>query len=178
MTLSDIATVASIVSSVALTISLVYVALQVRQAEKNQRGLMQQGRANRLTADLMQLAEPQLASIWIKGLQAPETLEGEELERYLLLCRAAFISGEDSFLQHRAGLLDESAFRSYTAGARGQLSGSSGLRAAWAVLSHQFGPEYVAYIGEQLEHAKLQSMQGRPQQWNSALKAACGDRPA
>jgi hypothetical protein len=177
MTLSDIATVASIVSSVALTISLVYVALQVRQAEKNQRGLMQQGRANRLTADLMQLAEPQLASIWVRGLHAPETLEGEELERYLLLCRAAFISGEDSFLQHRTGLLDESAFRSYTAGVRGQLSGSGGLRAAWAVLSHQFGPEYVAYMSEQLGHAMPQPPQGRPGQWNAALKAARRDQP-
>ena len=48
MALTDIATVSNIVSSAALTISLVYVALQVRQAEKNQRGLMQQGRANRL----------------------------------------------------------------------------------------------------------------------------------
>jgi hypothetical protein len=171
MTLPDIATVASIVSSVALTISLVYVALQVRQAEQNQRGLMQQGRANRLTTDLMQLAEPQLASIWIKGLHAPETLEGEELERYLLLCRAAFISGEDSFLQHRAGLLDERAFRSYTAGTRGQLSGSSGLRAAWALLSAQFGPEYVAYISEQLGHAKPHPAENRSQQWNAALSS-------
>ena len=99
MTLADIATVANIVSSVALTISLVYVALQVRQAEKNQRGLMQQGRANRLTMDLMHIAEPHMASVWIKGLHAPETLAGEELERYLLICRATFISGEDSFLQ-------------------------------------------------------------------------------
>jgi hypothetical protein len=175
MTLSDMATVGSIVSSVALTISLVYVALQVRQAEKNQRGLMQQGRANRLTSDLMQLADPELASIWVRGLQRPESLEGEELERYLLLCRAAFISGEDSFLQHRAGLLDESAFRSYTAGTRGQLSGSRGLRAAWALLSHQFGAEYVAYISEQLGHARPQPAQDRAQQWREALATASGD---
>jgi hypothetical protein len=178
MTLSDIATVASIVSSVALTISLVYVALQVRQAEKNQRGLMQQGRANRLSSDLMLLAEPQMASLWIKGLHTPETLAGEELERYLLLCRAAFISGEDSFLQHCAGLLDESAFRSFTAGVRGQLSGSSGLRAAWALLSHQFGSEFVAYMNEHLAHARLASTQDRPQQWDSALKAACSGQSA
>ena len=161
-----------------LTISLVYVALQVRQAEKNQRGLMQQGRANRLTMDLMHIAEPHMASVWIKGLHAPETLVGEELERYLLICRAAFISGEDSFLQHSAGLLDESAFRSFTAGARGQLSGSGGMRAAWALHSHQFGPEFVAYMDEQLAHATPQSAQDRSQHWTSALKAASNDRPA
>jgi hypothetical protein len=74
MALTDIATVAGIVSSAALTISLVYVALQVRQAEKNQRGLMQQGRANRLDMMLLQMAEPQISSIWIKGSQTPESL--------------------------------------------------------------------------------------------------------
>jgi hypothetical protein len=170
--LADIATVSNIVSSAALTISLVYVALQVRQAEKNQRGLMQQGRANRLTMDLMHIAEPHMASVWIKGLHAPETLVGEELERYLLICRAAFISGEDSFLQHCAGLLDDNAFRSFTAGARGQLSGSSGLRAAWVMLSHQFGPEFVAYMNEQLACASPQSAPDRSQQWKLAVKAA------
>ena len=178
MTLSDIATVGSIVSSVALTISLVYVALQVRQAEKNQRGLMQQGRANRITGDLMQLAEPEMASVWIKGLHAPETLAGEELERYLLLCRAAFISGEDTFLQHAAGLFDETAFRSFTVGARGQLSGSTGLRAAWSLLSHQFGPEYVAYMNEQLAHTTPQAAQDRSLNWIAALKAAATGRPS
>ncbi len=178
MTLSDIATVGNIVSSAALTISLVYVALQVRQAEKNQRGLMQQGGANRLTTDLMHIAQPHMASVWIKGLNAPETLAGEDLERYLLICRAAFISGEDSFLQHRAGLLDESAFRSFTAGVRGQLSTSSGLHAAWTLLSPQFGAEFVAYMNDQLAHATPQSTHDRSQQWTSALKAALGARPA
>jgi hypothetical protein len=45
MILSDAASIASIVGSAAVALSLVYEALQVRQAEKNQRGLMQQARA-------------------------------------------------------------------------------------------------------------------------------------
>ena len=121
----------------------------MRQAEKNQRGLTQQGRANRLTSLLMQLSEPQNAGVWIKGMHAPETLSGEEMERYLLMCRSGFTSMEDSFLQHRAGLLEENAFKSMTAGVRGQL-GSRGMRAAWVLLSAQFGPDFVAYLNQQL----------------------------
>ncbi len=172
MALADIATVAGIVSSVALTISLVYVALQVRQAERNQRGLMQQGRANRVTMDVMHIAEPHMASVWIQGLYKPETLAGEELERYLLMCRAAFISGEDSLLHYKAGLLDERAYRSFAAGARGQLSNSAGLRAAWVMLSPQFGAEFVAFMNEQLAQATPQSMPERSQHWAAAVKAA------
>lgn len=178
MTLSDFATMANILSSVALAISLVYVALQVRQAEKNQRGLMQQGRANRVSTDLLHVAEPQMASIWVKGLHAPQTLAGEELERYLMICRATFISAEDSFLQHSAGHLDEGAFRSFTAGVRGQLASSNGLRAAWVLLAHQFGPEFVAYMNRELAQARPQPAQDRPRQWASALKETGGDQPA
>jgi hypothetical protein len=178
MDLADIATVAGILSSAALTISLIYVALQVRQAEKSQRGLMQQGRANRVTVDLMTIAQPQMASVWVQGMQAPETLTSEELERYLLICRAVFISAEDSFLQHAAGMLDENAFRSFTAGARGQLAGSAGVRAAWSLLSHQFGPEFVAFMDEQLAHATARPAQDRLGQWRAALEATRGKRVA
>ena len=170
MALADIATVAGIISSAALTISLVYVALQVRQAEKNQRGLMQQGRANRLDSMLLQMAEPQIASIWIKGSQTPESLTAEELERYLLICRAAFLSGEDSFLQHKAGLLDETAFRSYSMGARGQLAGSPGMRAAWRMLAHQFGPEFVGFMNGHLAETAGRGVPNRLQEWEAAVK--------
>jgi hypothetical protein len=171
MKLVDIATIADIASSGALAVSLVYLALQVRQAEKNQRGLTQQGRANRLTNLLMQISEPQNAAIWIKGMHAPQSLAGEELERYLLMCRSGFTSMEDSFLQHKAGLLEEAAFNSITGGVRGQLS-SSGMRAAWVLLSHQFGPDFVAYVNEQLATTKLQSPEDRLQRWKSAIKTA------
>ena len=170
MALADIATVAGIVSSAALTISLVYVALQVRQAEKNQRGLMQQGRANRLDMMLLQMAEPQISSIWIKGSQTPESLTAEELERYLLICRAAFLSGEDSFLQHKAGLLDAVAFRSYVAGLKGQLMGSRGLRAAWRIHSNQFGADYSAFVDGVLAQVIPQPTQDRMAMWSNLLQ--------
>src|SRR5205085_1110400 len=109
MGLTDIATIGSIISSVAVALSLVYLALQVRQAERNQRGQMQQGRADRLCGNLIQLSEPATAALWVKGSHAPETLTPEERERFLILCRVAFTSGEDSFLQHRAGLFDQVA---------------------------------------------------------------------
>jgi hypothetical protein len=170
ITLADVATIAGIVSSAALTISLVYVALQVRQAEKNQRGLMQQGRANRLDAMLLGMAEPQLAAVWLKGSRTPAELSALELEQFLHIARAAFLSAEDSFLQHKARLLDETAFRSYSAGVRGQLMGSLGMRAAWRLLAHQFGPEFVAFMEEHLAHASAQGAPNRLEQWSAALK--------
>jgi hypothetical protein len=169
LTLNDIATVAGIVSSAALTVSLVYVALQVRQAEKNQRGLMQQGRANRVDTSLLHIAEPQMASVWTKGSRTPESLAADELERFLMMARATFVSGEDSFLQHKAGLLDEIAFRSFSSGVRGQLAASPGMRAAWRLLAHHFGPEYAAFVDGHMAAAMGQPAPDRMKLWAAAL---------
>jgi hypothetical protein len=43
MTLSDLASIGSLVSGVAVLVSLVYLSSQVRQTEKNQRALMESG---------------------------------------------------------------------------------------------------------------------------------------
>src|SRR5258706_3385402 len=155
MTLSDIASIGSVVSSVAVAISLVYVALQVRQAEKNQRALMQQGRANRVSSTLLEVSEPGRAAVWVKGLQQPQQLTALELEQFLLISRSAFISAEDSFLQHKAGLLDEAAFRSFAAGMRSQFAATPSLRAAWRLLCAGFVPDFVAFMDTAMNETAL-----------------------
>ena len=146
MTLSDVATLASVVSSAAVALSLFYVALQVRQAEKNQRALMQQGRADRAWEGAFRVADPALSAVFYKGLRSPDDLSADELDQFLSICRAAFLSGEDSFLQHKSGLLDRTAYASFVAGLKGYVSGAPGLRAAWRLTSDQFGTEYVAFM--------------------------------
>jgi len=48
MSLSDLASLGSFVSGLAVLISLIYLAIQVQQAEQNQKAQIQQGRAARL----------------------------------------------------------------------------------------------------------------------------------
>jgi hypothetical protein len=170
MNLSDLATIASIVSSAAVALSLVYVALQVRQAEKNQRGLMQQGRADRVSDLRLRIAEgADMAALWTKSARDPENMTADELERYLLLCSAVFISAEDSLLQHRAGLLDEQAFRSWSASAKAQLGASRGMRAAWALLAPQYGREFADYFDALIAKGPPGPAPDRLQAWRDAL---------
>jgi len=108
--------------------------------------------------------------------QAPG-LSAEEMERFLLLCRAAFVSGEDSFLQHRAGLLDETAFRSYVASLKGQLTGSRGLRAAWRILSSQFGAVFSGFVDGVMAQISPQPAPDRMAMWRELLREEA-ERPA
>jgi hypothetical protein len=146
LTLSEVAALASILSSGAIAVSLFYVALQVRQAEKNQRALMQQGRADRAWEGAFRVADPALSAVFYKGLRRPDELSPDELDQFLSMCRAAFLSTEDSFLQNRSGLLDRAAYESFVAGVRGYVAGAPGLRAAWRLTSQQFGPEFAAFM--------------------------------
>ena len=99
---------------------------------------MQQGRADRVSQAALTVANPELALVWQKGLSADLSLSREEFTQWMLLCRAAFLSGEDSFMQYKAGLLSKPAYGSYVAGVSAQLSNPA-LRAAWQLCANQFG---------------------------------------
>jgi hypothetical protein len=66
---------------------------------------MQQGRADRVAQSSLMAADPGLARIFQKGAAADTDFTPEEFMQWTMICRALFISGEDSFLQHKAGLL-------------------------------------------------------------------------
>jgi len=169
MTLSDLSSLGSFISAFAVLISLVYLSLQVKQAEKNQRALMQQGRANRISDNCFTMAEPGLSSIYNRGLRGDETLTAEEIDQYMLIVRGVLISAEDSFLQNHAGLLDPAAFNSFVAGVRQFLS-LPGLRAAWQMSSSQFGEEFACFMNDLMNEAAPAPKSDRVAQWTAALK--------
>jgi hypothetical protein len=169
VSLSDAAAVASIVSSAAVAASLVYVAIQVRQAEKNQRALMQQARADRASDAALRLADPTLSRIWEKGLQTPEDLTLDELGPFLMMCRMSSLSAEDTFLQHRAGLMEEAAYASFVAGVRSISMMHPGLRAGWRMSRRQYGAEFVAFMDE-IMSATPDARVDRMAQWKAAVQ--------
>jgi hypothetical protein len=171
MTLSEIVSIASIVGSAAVALSLVYVALQVRQAEKNQRGLMQQGRADRAFDGSFRVADPAIASVYDKGSYAPEDLSVAELGQFLMICRAMFLSGEDSVLQYKMGLMDAAAFSSFAAGVRGMMAAQPGMRAAWRASSHHYGADFSAFMDEIIRSAPRAPGLDRLAQWKLLARA-------
>ena len=89
----------------------------------------------------------------------------------MLLCRAVFISAEDSFLQHKSGLLDEAAFKSFMAGAGGMMGGAPVLRAAWRISREQYGGEFAAFMSKTVEAVAGGATSDSFARWSAALKA-------
>jgi hypothetical protein len=176
LTLSDVASLAGIVSSAAVALSLVYVAIQVRQAEKNQRALMQQGRADRAWEGAFRVADPALSVVFYKGLRTPAELSADELDQFISICRAAFLSSEDSFLQHKSGLLDRTAYASFVTGLRGYVTAGPGLRAAWRLTAAQFGAEYVAFMDDIVSSTPHAAETDRLARWKEVVRSDQGAR--
>jgi hypothetical protein len=145
MSLSDLAALGSFVSGFAVLISLIYLALQVRQTKRNQQIAIRHSRATRVVELHLALANIAVADAWLHGSGSPERITQTEVGQYNNLCRALFFHFEDSFYQREEGLLNDDAFETVVAGVR--LSARSpGFRAAWKIARPNFGGRFLAFM--------------------------------
>jgi hypothetical protein len=145
MSLSDLASLGSFVSGVAVLLSLIYLALQVRQTKRNQQIAIRHSRASRIVDLQLALADPAVAEAWLHGSGSPQEITRTELSQFTNLCRALFFHFEDSFYQREEGLLNDDAFETVVAGVR--LSARSpGWRAAWRMARPNFGGRFLAFM--------------------------------
>ena len=105
------------VSGVAILTSLIFLYFQLRQinkqvkqAEKNQQSVIRQARAGRSIGIALTGTEPSLADAFIKGAFGDEDISLTQQSQFSAVCRATIINGEDTFYQHKDGLLDEASF--------------------------------------------------------------------
>jgi len=169
MTLEQIFYLTQSIASIAVIGTLIYLGIQIRDTERNQRAIMPQGRADRVSNTTLTLAAtPQLAALWNRVFAADPEFTREELSQLLLVWRVAFISGEDSFLQHRSGALDDAAFDSYTAGLR-QFMRSPVMRAGWRLAAAQYGAEYRTWMDEIMAQASRDPAPDSYARWQRLL---------
>ena len=104
---SEIASIASTVSGLAATVSLIYVGIQIRLSVRHTRASIQQGTAARTTNILFGLMNAETVAIWIEGNGGTPTPELIRERQFHYHCGIAMIAMEDYFSQHELGLLSE-----------------------------------------------------------------------
>jgi hypothetical protein len=137
MTLNTLVNVASLLSSVAVLVSVIYLGLQIRQSARNQRSLMERGRSEQVGNWLQFIAGPDIAPLMLRGNAQDPTLTADERQRYLWCLYPLLLHYEDSFYQKREGMLGDEQYTSI----RNQMQDSAkapGFRAAWAQVCENF----------------------------------------
>jgi hypothetical protein len=154
MSLSDLASIGSLVSGLAVLVSLFYLSLQNRQLERNQRALMNQGVINRGVEIARWLAEPQMSGLRTRLVAGETQFTAEELERLRLQLRVGLTSAQDAYVQHRAGLADQMSLDNVMATMRDVLA-LPVYRALWKSYRANYAPEWCAYIDRMIEETPL-----------------------
>ena len=144
MSLTDVASLGSLLSSAAVLVSLLFLGVQLRQSNRNQRSLMQQGRSTRNVDLLSRLTDPKLTDVLLRVFRGETVADVEYLMLYGYIA-SVFWSYEDCFLQFRSGTLDPKSWASDVATLKRLLSNPA-YRGVWRAVRDAMGTEYKSFI--------------------------------
>jgi len=146
MNLGDFSSVANLASNLAVLVSLLFLGLQVRQGNRNQRSLMQQGRSARNVELLARLGEPNLAKLMTRAAGNEELADAEYYQLYGYLASVLW-SYEDCFFQFRAGMLDAQSWSSDVATLK-RMFANPVYWAVWKAARGALGEDYRSFLDE------------------------------
>jgi hypothetical protein len=170
MTLSDLASLGSFVSGFAVLLSLIFLALQLRQSNANQRALIQMGRSTRVIDSIHRTVEPHLRSVMLRGRSGDTSMSPEEIEAFLQATYAAFMSFEDTYLQSRAGTIDPTAWEVSTERLK-TLFAMPGWRVSWRKRRVMFGSDFARAIDQIVSQARSPAWQDQTASWAADVAA-------
>ena len=136
MSLEQASFLAQILSAIAVFASLVFVGVQLRQANKVAKAAASQAHSSSYQALTTSLIEDAtFASIWRRGLLNLDSLEEDEIVRFFAYSSAMFRVFEAARVQWHCGQLDHEHWHTIEQQAI-SLSGMPGFQAFWKVRGH------------------------------------------
>lgn len=173
MELSTLVNIASVISSLAVLVSLAYLALQMRQSARIQRSKMDRGRAEQVGAWLQHIAQADTAALILRGHAGDPTLDAVECHRYLWSMYPLFLHFEDSYYQHRDGMLGDDQYASILGHLRSQ-SSTPGFRALWQHVRDRFPSKFAGFVDSVMREVSSTSSEvsGWIETWKSASRPA------
>jgi hypothetical protein len=171
MTISDIS---SLASTLAVLGTLVFLVIQTRQTAQNQKSLLQQGRTARLVEIIAKAAEPNFGSFMSRAYSGDVSLKAAEVRSMNAYAGAFFWSYEDSFLQHKAGLLDAASWTSDLSSLRSALT-QPVYRAGWHFARQLLSGEYRDFVDSLMRETKPEKPLNELTVWRDLMSQALAE---
>ena len=132
MTIQDLGSLGEFVAAIATLVTLVYLALQIRQNTRTVRTSTYQAVLDSSRSDTeLILAHPHLERIYRLGRRDTNKLTDDERPVFRMLLGQLLLNYEIMFLQHQHGVIDEDFWRGRQEGLRALLS-QPGVRHWWS----------------------------------------------
>jgi hypothetical protein len=157
-----ISAVGQIVGALAVVISLIYVAREIRSNARAARDASERSMSDRISQIIQQLSSrPELRELYYRGIRDYESLEGADLVGFGVFMLEVFRSNEELYYQLLEGKLDPRLWSGPEAALRG-INAYPGVQAWWRLRSHWFSAEYAKHINELQQTAKPPRMYREP----------------
>jgi len=165
MSLSDLASLGSFVSGLAVVVTLIFLLLQMRQSNLNQRALMQQMRSARSIDTVLKHTDPFVSEVVERGFRNDLSLDDSRVRAFIEMQIANLLNWEDSYHQNRLGTLDTQNAEADVAVLR-LVASMPAFRAAWRMVRNTFSTEYRAHVDTIMrETTVLREGLERSKQW-------------
>jgi hypothetical protein len=150
MNLNDLANIGQVIGAIAVVISLIYVALQIRQNTNAVRSATTQS-VHEHFANWYHLiaADAELSRIAADGLRDYLSLPENERTRFIAAFMSFLSYSQNAFLKWRQGLLAPSLWLGWEQ-VMMNLFGAPGGKAFWKERGYMFGDEFRRYIEDDL----------------------------
>lgn len=167
MNLSDLASIGSFVSGVAVLVSLIYLAIQVRDSLKAQRAAMHQARVERVTKVSVEFAKPEIAGVLAKAATPSPDFTATEVVQLFHYVRIQIVAVDDAIWQHDAGFLDNASLHT-TLLTMKRILANPALHAVWNLVHVQLDPDVRKRVMELIERTPMPA--APPTDWVTAWK--------
>jgi hypothetical protein len=154
MSFSDLAAIGGFISSLAVCGSLIYLALQVRQSDRNQRALMTQGMMTRGADIIMFMAQPHVSALLARMSAGESDFSPPDIIQLNLALRLVLADLQDGYVQRMAGLTDEASFDSVVHISRLVLSYPV-MRVLWQGARSTFSSEIAQIVDDLIKDLPL-----------------------
>jgi hypothetical protein len=153
MKLQELGNIGEFVGGVAVIISLIYVAMQIRQNTRSVRASTFQAVADSLSLFTAEIAsDAELTRIYAAGL-SDDLLEQIDRQRFNLLLVSAIRRFESAFLQARSEILDSQQWSGFSAGGVSILVSPGGV-AWWREMGRAlFTTEFQDFVDAEIERS-------------------------
>ncbi len=170
MALEDLANFGQLVSAIAVVISLVYLALQVRQNTASLRSEAY-GRALDRISEMQGRfsSDPVFAGLWARASADVGSLTPAERIRAMWALYEVFGAFEFMYLQHSVGALPEEVWQRWSRTIAWWFS-NPGIAAMWCARPAPFTQSFTAYVEREARDA--QADPGAQQRWTAYLRGS------
>ena len=158
MSLEQLGLIANIVGAIAIVITLVYLAIQIKDNARSSRSAAVTDATTAMQAFYQELgSNPATSKLFLEAVTNPDALSRQDQFQFVMLMHSCFLGFQRSFFLAREGTLDV-ALRDSIGTAMHAINRTPGMHLYWRQRKAYFQPEFVEWVESLLALEPLSDM--------------------